>query len=133
MPNHVYNIITFDCSDEKAQEIYHALEYDDPQAEKGIDFNKIIPMPAMLNIECGSHTNQSIELFMTSINPDIDHLEGEKMDKRAFTFLCKAVQTQMFSPLRANLTPDEIKKHTKYHSKEEMLKSNATLKRTRPA
>ena len=35
MPNHVYNIITFDCSDEKTQEIHHALEYDDPQAEKG--------------------------------------------------------------------------------------------------
>lgn len=126
MPNHIYNIITFDCSDEKAQEIYHALEYDDPQAEKGIDFNKIIPMPAALNIECGSYTNQSIELFMTSINPDINHLEGEKMDKRAFAFLCKAVQSQMFSPLKADLTPDEIKKYTKHHSKEEMLKLGET-------
>ena len=49
MPNHVVNIVTFECSEEKLKEIMEAIQYDDgPDDQKGIgtiDFNKVIPMP----------------------------------------------------------------------------------------
>ena len=31
-----------------------------------IDFNKITPMPENLNIECGSNTDDGINLYLTS-------------------------------------------------------------------
>ncbi len=44
MPNHVYNIVTFDCSAEKAQEILSAVEMEG-RGLGSVDFEKLIPMP----------------------------------------------------------------------------------------
>lgn len=49
MPNHIQNRVTFDCSEEKLNEILTAIQKD--SGENGnfgpgtVDFNKIIPMP----------------------------------------------------------------------------------------
>ena len=62
MPNHVRNIIVIEAEKEKITEILNAIKND----EKGIgsiDFNKLIPMPESLNIECGSNTRKGFEMF----------------------------------------------------------------------
>ena len=62
MPNHVRNIIVIEADKAKITEILDAIKND----EKGIgsiDFNKLIPMPETLNIECGSSTRKGLEMF----------------------------------------------------------------------
>lgn len=62
MPNHVRNIIVIEADKAKITEILDAIKND----EKGIgsiDFNKLIPMPEALNIECGSNTRKGFEMF----------------------------------------------------------------------
>ena len=63
MPNHVRNIVSFNISGEKLNEILNDIKLD----EKGIgsiDFNKLIPMLNSLNIESGSDTNKGLKLFL---------------------------------------------------------------------
>ena len=89
MPNHVRNKITFDCSPERRAEILAAIEYDEAEQrenERGIDFNKIIPMPQSLDITSGSTTDHAIELYLTSVNPAVKYYGEEKMEQESFNF-----------------------------------------------
>ena len=46
MPNHIQNRVTFDCSEEKLNEILTAIcSVDEETGQNRVDFNKIIPMP----------------------------------------------------------------------------------------
>ena len=68
MPNHVKNIVSFDCDEDKLKEIWGKIGYDNPEYEDisgigTIDFNKIIPMPESLDIECSSRTTKGLELY----------------------------------------------------------------------
>ena len=44
MPNHIYNIVSFQCPHEQAEEILNSVK-DDAVGIGSIDFNKLIPMP----------------------------------------------------------------------------------------
>ena len=72
MPNHVINHVSFtDCTPARRREILEAIQYDDNGENEyhgigTIDFNKITPMPESLNIECGSNTDDGINLYLTS-------------------------------------------------------------------
>jgi len=44
MPNHIYNVVTFDCPHERAVEILNAVEMEGCELGS-IDFEKLIPMP----------------------------------------------------------------------------------------
>jgi hypothetical protein len=44
MPNHIYNVVTFDCSHERTEEILKAVEMEGCGLGS-IDFEKLIPMP----------------------------------------------------------------------------------------
>ena len=44
MPNHIYNVVTFDCPHERAAEILQAVEME-VCGLGSIDFEKLIPMP----------------------------------------------------------------------------------------
>lgn len=44
MPNHIYNVVTFDCPHERISEILHAVEMEGGGLGS-IDFEKLIPMP----------------------------------------------------------------------------------------
>ena len=44
MPNHIYNVVTFDCPHERAAEILSAVEMEGCELGS-IDFEKLIPMP----------------------------------------------------------------------------------------
>ena len=54
MPNHITNILEFDCSPERFQEIAEFLRANPDEPLGNVDFNKLIPMPESLAIESGS-------------------------------------------------------------------------------
>ena len=65
MPNHVTNQITFgsDAASLAAfQHMLHELRAED-QPLGSVDFNKLIPMPPELKIECGSRTDAGLKLY----------------------------------------------------------------------
>ena len=94
MPNHVQNIITFNCSADRLKEILQSIQAEDEENFESvgigtIDFQKIIPMPDSLHIESGSQTTEGINLYLTSINPSVNYygdkpvrLEMRKKDSR---------------------------------------------------
>ena len=89
MPNHVINRLTFDCPEDRLKQILSEICYDkeSDSDQKGIgtiDFNKITPMPESLNIECGSNTDDGINLYLTSVNPRVDYFGTDKLDKKQF-------------------------------------------------
>ena len=77
MPNHVTNILEFDCSKERAKEILDFLR-NDGDIYGSIDFNKLFPMPQSLNIEAGSETDHGIEIYLTAVNPGTRSFGYEK-------------------------------------------------------
>ena len=127
MPNHVINRLEFECSEERLKELLSAICYDNNAETETvgigtIDFNKIIPMPESLEIECGSRTDRGIDLYLTSINPFVTYFGNEKMDDNTFLTLNERMNAQRFF-IRHNayLALEEIEKHTKYDSKEELI------------
>lgn len=62
MPNHVTNLITFDCSADRFEEIAEFLRCKD-DILGSVDFNKLIPMPKSLEIECGSRGQEGLKLY----------------------------------------------------------------------
>lgn len=133
MPNHVFNRLEFDCSQERLREILEAICYDgnSEEAERTgvgtIDFNKIKPMPASLNIEAGSRTMDGVNLYLTSLNPDAPHFGSEKMEPEAISaFVQKIGKTYGFGSRNYNLSGEEIAKVTQYTSAEELLELGRT-------
>lgn len=83
MPNHVRNTVHFDCDEERLKEILAAIQYDDDgeRLQHGagtLDFNKIIPMPPSLMIECGSSTDRGLRAYREFI--DLYTFEGTRDD-----------------------------------------------------
>lgn len=132
MPNHVINRVEFECSEERLKEILSAICYDEDsqRTQTGIgtiDFNKIIPMPPSLDIECGSNTDNGISLYLTSINPGVQYYGKEKMVPAQFETLLEKLRENMFVfRCRPSLTLDEIQRMTKYRGEEELLQLGKT-------
>lgn len=65
MPNHVKNIVTFEGDQVKINEMLEFIKGDDKIDDKimPIDFNKIIPMPAALNIESSTFSDHGFKIF----------------------------------------------------------------------
>lgn len=65
MPNHITNQITFG-SDSAALTAFQRMLHDmrmEGQPLGSFDFNKLLPMPGELNIECGSRTDAGLKLY----------------------------------------------------------------------
>ena len=52
MPNHITNILEFDCSPERFQQIAESLRSNPEEPLGQVDFNKLIPMPESLCMSC---------------------------------------------------------------------------------
>lgn len=65
MPNHITNIITINgVSEERTAQILAAVQSDEDGVQcNSIDFNKLIPMPSELNVECGSRSDKALKLY----------------------------------------------------------------------
>lgn len=91
MPNWVRNRLTI--HGENAVKVMQSLLVEsDIDGEYDFDFNKIIPMPADLNIEAGSETYNAINLYLTYINPLIDYYGDEKIPVAEYIDLCRNIQ-----------------------------------------
>ena len=52
MPNYIKNILKIDATSSKIEEVLRSIQ-SEPDPEKLLDFNKIIPMPKSLEIAAG--------------------------------------------------------------------------------
>ena len=63
MPNHITNVIDFDCSPERFGEIADFLRGDPERPLGTVDFNTLIPMPEELDIEAGSRGDTGLSAY----------------------------------------------------------------------
>lgn len=78
MPNWVQNNITFSGDDAEIKKMLEAIKADEI-GFGSIDFNKIIPMPESLNIECGSRTDKGIKMvknYLENMPEELKSKEG---------------------------------------------------------
>jgi len=75
MPNHVTNHIMISGDPKRIQELFEAVKYDDVGVGS-LDFNKVIPKPASLDIECGSNTDAGLKAYRDFIS--VYTLEGTR-------------------------------------------------------
>ena len=119
MPNHIQSNLKFICDEERLREILEAIKYEsDSESEDvgygTIDFQKIIPMPEALDIECGSRTDSSVELYLTSINPDASYFGTDKMEKAEFDSLVTRLSLECAHPYDYKLSQNDINEKLKY-------------------
>ena len=103
MPNYVLNVVEFDCSNERFEEIIDTIKGDEivDGVIPCIDFNKIIPMPESLNIESGSKTDCAIEIYLSK--------NGGECDVESILSALRVANR--FRTWRADLTDVEIDKY----------------------
>ena len=77
MPNWVQNNIKFSGDTAEIKKMLEAIKNDEISFGS-IDFNKIIPMPESLNIECGSITNKGIEMVKNYLESMPEELKGKE-------------------------------------------------------
>ena len=129
MPNHVQNIVNFNCPPERIKEILTGIQADDPEEQEyiglgTIDFQKIIPMPESLLIESGSRTTEGVNLYLTSINPNVTYYgDADKKisEEELLPLVFKIKQSRGIGSYEPFLPPDEIEKIISTHSEAELL------------
>lgn len=62
MPNYVRNKVYFQGEPDEVKKMLEQIQVDG-RGPGSIDFNKIIPMPASLNIEAGSRTDEGLKMY----------------------------------------------------------------------
>lgn len=110
MPNWVHNIVTFDCTKEQFDEIANFLRSNDRDGSKSVfSFNKVVPMPEELNVECGSVSTAATELYLTAVNPASPSRFGySKMKPEEFRdIVSKLTREYLFHKPKTWLTQEE--------------------------
>lgn len=126
MPNHITNILEFDCSKERSREIMEFVRVDD-QEIGSIDFNKLIPMPKSLEIEAGSETDHGVEIFLTAVNPKTKDYGYAKIPANEFSELClKLNKERAFSIYNVRMSDEEIQQYTKSQDFDYYFQKGAT-------
>ena len=77
MPNWVQNNIKFSGDTAEIKKMLETIKNDEISFGS-IDFNKIIPMPESLNIECGSRTDKGIEMVKNYLESMPEELKGKE-------------------------------------------------------
>ena len=83
MPNHITNILRFNCTLEERARIFEQIKHDE-LGPGTIDFNKVIPMPKSLRVTAGSMEGDLISLYMTAANPNTRDMGIPKLDAVAY-------------------------------------------------
>lgn len=63
MPNHVTNVLTFDCTEKRFNEILESVK--GPDEEAVFDFNTLIPMPKDLSVGASSKASRAYENYIS--------------------------------------------------------------------
>lgn len=77
MPNWVENKLSYNGNEAEIKEMLKKIRYDNATIGT-IDFNKIIPMPKSLDIECGSRTDKGIEMVKNYLENLPAELKGKE-------------------------------------------------------
>ena len=80
MPNHVQNIVRLQGDEKRVQEILEAVK-SDQYGLGSVDFEKIIPMPSPLHIECGSKTDRGLNAYRDFLKSEAES-EREYLDQK---------------------------------------------------
>lgn len=102
MPNHVMNRISVSGPPESIEDLLESIQNE----KKGlgtIDFEKIIPMPASMNIEAGSNTNKGMKAFTDFI--EVYTLAGTRDDTDLENIPAEAEEA--FLRMRTDITPEQ--------------------------
>lgn len=111
MPNHVRNILRFDCDEKRRAEILAFIQSDE-LGPGSIDFNKILPMPESLNMPSGSMTNVAINAYLSAVNPQTPDCGLPKMEVIAFTNTLNQMNAgKHFGLYNAHLPVEDIRGH----------------------
>ena len=101
MPNHVKNIVKIiSDNDYETKQILEKIKIDNENVEmNSLDFNKIIPMPESLNIEAGTNTDLALNLYLTSLDPNVSYFgtKEEKLSKEEFEKAVSITNGSFFS------------------------------------
>ncbi len=110
MPNHVRNILSFECDDERRAEILGQIQNDDLGPGR-IDFNKLIPMPKSLDMTSGSAERVAINAYLTAVNPLTPDYGKEKFLQPEFQELTEKLDAmRIIGSYKVNLTEEEMQK-----------------------
>ena len=116
MPNHITNILLFDCSENRSRDILEFVRGDDGELGS-IDFNKLIPMPESLKITSGSETYTGIEIYLTAVNPSTKDFGYPKLTRGDFWNLYSMLNIEKSSgKYNAKLSDGIIQQHIKSSS-----------------
>ena len=63
MPNHITNVLEFDCSPEEFRKIAEFLRGSPDRPLGHVDFNTLMPMPSSLDIEAGSRGDTGLRAY----------------------------------------------------------------------
>ena len=63
MPNHITNILEFECTPERFKVIAESLKSNPDEPLGQVDFNTLIPMPESLAIEAGSRGEKGYKAY----------------------------------------------------------------------
>ena len=74
MPNHVQNVIRLHGDEKRIREVLEAIK-NDQYGVGSVDFEKIIPMPPALHIECGSKTEQGLTAYRGFLKSDAESVK----------------------------------------------------------
>lgn len=79
MPNHVQNIVRLQGDEKRIREVLEAVK-NDQYGIGSVDFEKIIPMPPSLHIECGSKTDRGLNAYRDFLKSELES-EKEYLDQ----------------------------------------------------
>lgn len=102
MPNHVINNIRISGDPALIRELLESVQADE-QSLGSIDFNKIIPMPESLKIECGSNTDKGLKAFTDFTQ--VYTLAGMREDADIENIPKEAEKA--FLRIRSDITPEQ--------------------------
>ncbi len=115
MPNHVTNVVKISGKQADIDRIMGYVQAKD-EAYGSFDFNKIIPMPASMNIESGSSQNTALEVYFSAINPATEDMGIEKVSVETLAdYIQKTKKGGIFTSrnLDVNLSYEEVLKRSR--------------------
>lgn len=101
MPNHIQNRVRLTGEQSRIDELLRAVRNDEEELGT-IDFNKIIPMPKELDIECSSRTEQGFKAYSDFISV---YLLGQT-DGKVDVFSIPESSEKAFLKVRKDIAPE---------------------------
>ena len=111
MPNHITNVIQFDCTPDEFEKIAESIRVEGDFLGS-VDFNTLIPMPPELDIEAGSRGERGLQEYKEYLN----EMKGAKTDADKQKVEMKYADTKTYDPQMMELGKQYYENIEKYGS-----------------